>query len=332
VSAPSQYGNADVKPERQTEKEIGLDAGFLNGRLAVEASLYNKAVQDLLLPVTLRPSSGYLTQYQNIGNMTNKGFELLVRGAPIQTSRFKWNATVIYSQNKNVVTDIPGGVVTFPGGFGQVAAVNGYALGAFYATYFARKPDGSLLLNPAGFPQTAKANHNAAGQPTGSNLLRVIGDPNPKWTGSFTNEFFIGKSFSFRMQWDASYGNDVFNFTRRLGDRDIYGGLEGYERELKGEVPKGTSAAIFSIMENWIEDGSFVKLRELSATYDLRLRFLGTRPLRITVSGRNLLSIDNYKGWDPETNAAGQSTAVRGFDFVEVPIPRTLALGLNYSF
>jgi TonB-linked SusC/RagA family outer membrane protein len=332
VVSPTQYGNPDIKPERQTEKEIGLDASFLKNRLGLEISFYDKAVEDLLLPVTLRPSSGYSTQFQNIGNMTNKGFEILLRGVPVQSSNFKWNSTLIFSKVKNRVTDIPGGVVTFPGGFGQVAAVNGYALGAFYATAFARDASGNLILTATGFPQTEKVGRTTAGQPTGSNKPQVIGDPNPEWTGSFTNEFSIGKNFSLRMQWDASYGNDVFNFTRRVGDRDIYGGLKGYEKELRGEVPKGTSAAVFSIMENWIEDGSYLKFRELAATYNLKLKFLNSNPLRVTVSGRNLASIDKYKGWDPETNAAGQSTAVRGFDFVEVPIPRTIALGLNYTF
>ena len=332
LSAPTQFGNADVKPERQTEKEIGLDASFLNDRLGLEISIYDKSVQDLLLPVTLRPSSGYLTQFQNIGNMTNKGLELMLRAVPVQSAKFKWNSTLIFSKVKNRVTDVPGGVVTFPGGFGQVAAVNGYALGAFYATSFARDASGNKLLNVAGFPQPEQRSRNAAGQPTGGNKPKVIGDPNPDWTGAFTNEFTIGKSFSLRMQWDASYGNDVFNFTRRVGDRDIYGGLKGYEEELRGAVPKGTSAAVFNIMENWIEDGSYIKFRELSATYDIRLKALNNKPLRVTLSGRNLLSIDKYKGWDPETNAAGQSTAVRGFDFVEVPIPRTIAVGLNYTF
>lgn len=331
LSAPTQFGNPDVKPERQTEKEIGLDASFLNDRLGLEVSVYDKGVQDLLLPVTLRPSTGYLTQFQNIGNMTNKGLEVMLRGVPVQSSDFKWNSTLIFSKVKNRVTDVPGGVVTFPGGFGQVAAVNGYALGAFYATAFARDASGNKLLNAAGFPQPEQRSRNAAGQPTGGNLPRVIGDPNPDWTGSFTNEISVGKSLSFRMQWDASYGNDVFNFTRRVGDRDFYGGLKGYEDELRGAVPKGTSAALFSIMENWIEDGSYLKFRELSATYDIRLKALNNKPLRVTVSGRNLWSIDKYKGWDPETNAAGQSTAVRGFDFVEVPIPRTIAVGLNYT-
>ncbi|WP_276347235.1 SusC/RagA family TonB-linked outer membrane protein [Daejeonella sp. JGW-45] len=332
LSAPTQFGNPDVKPERQTEKEIGLDASFLGDRLGLEISLYDKSVQDLLLPVTLRPSTGYLTQFQNIGNMTNKGLEIMLRGVPVQSSNFKWNSTLIFSKVKNRVTDVPGGVVTFPGGFGQVAAVNGYALGAFYATAFARDASGNRLLNAAGFPQPEQRSRNAAGQPTGGNKPMVIGDPNPDWTGSFTNEFSIGKSLSLRMQWDASYGNDVFNFTRRVGDRDIYGGLKGYEDELRGTVPKGTSAALFSIMENWIEDGSYLKFREISATYDIRLKALNNKPLRVTVSGRNLWSIDKYKGWDPETNAAGQSTAVRGFDFVEVPIPRTIAVGLNYTF
>ncbi|WP_316812382.1 SusC/RagA family TonB-linked outer membrane protein [Pedobacter heparinus] len=329
---PPQLGNPDIKPERQIEKEIGLDASFLNDRLGFEVTYYNKDVKDLLLLSTLRPSTGYLTQIQNIGTMTNKGIEVLLRAVPVQSSNFKWNSTLIFSANKNKVDNVPGGLVTFPGGFGQVAAVDGYALGAFYATYFARNADGSLLLNPAGFPQTEKIGRDANGQPLGSNRLKVIGDPNPDWTGSFTNEFFIGKSFSLRMQWDASYGNDVFNFTRRVGERDIYGGLAGYEAELKGEVPKGTSAATYSIFEKFIEDGSYLKLRELSASYDLKLKLLNDKPLRITVSGRNLLSIDNYSGWDPETNAAGQSTGVRGFDFTEVPIPRTFALGLNYTF
>jgi hypothetical protein len=160
----------------------------------------------------------------------------------------------------------------------------------------------------------------------------VIGDPNPDWTGSFINELNIGKGLSFRAQLDASYGFDVFNFTRRVGERDLYGGLAGYEPELRGEVPKGTSAALFGIFENYIEDGSFIKLRELSMSYDFAPAFLGNRNVRLTLAGRNLFSIDDYSGYDPEINAAGQTTAVRGFDFVEVPIPRTYALGINVSF
>ena len=160
----------------------------------------------------------------------------------------------------------------------------------------------------------------------------MIGDPNPDWTASLINEFNVGRNWSFRAQLEAYYGNDVFNFTRRVGERDFYGGLKGYESELRGEVPKGTSAALFGVMENWIEDGSFVKLREISVAYTLRPHFLRTGDMRFSLAGRNLFSIDNYSGYDPEVNAAGQSNAVRGFDFVEVPIPRTIVLGVSVKF
>lgn len=333
VVSPSLLGNTSIKPERQVETELGLDMSLLDGRLGLEFSYYNKDVEDLLLFVNLNPSSGFLNQYANVGTMTNKGFELMLTGAPVQQENVKWTSTIIYSRNRNEVNNIPGGVLTFPGGFGQVAAVDGYPIGAFYSTYFARNPDGSLLLNAAGLPQPERVGRNPeTGQPAGATVPKVIGDPNPDWTGSWVNELSFGKNFSFRTQFDAAYGFDVFNFTRRVGERDLYGGLAGYEPELRGDVPKGTSAALFSIFENYIEDGSYIKLREVSLAYDFQPAFLGNNNLRLTLAGRNLFSIDDYSGYDPEVNAAGQSNAVRGFDFVEVPIPRTYALGVQVSF
>lgn len=330
VYSPTLLGNGGIKPERQEEIEIGTDISFFKGRLGAEFSYYKKEVKDLLLLANLTPSSGYSSQYINVGTMTNKGFEMMVRGVPVLTEKVKWDVIATYSKNKNTVDNIPGGVLTFAGGFGQVAAVNGSPLGAFYATYFARNADGSLLLNAAGLPQTEKVGRTG-GQPSGATLKKVIGDPNPDWIGSLINEVSVGR-FSFRAQLDGSFGGDVFNFTKRVGDRDLYGGLKGYEAELKGEVPKGNSAAVFSIFENWIEDGSFVKLRELSVSYSFKPKFLKSGNMRFNLAGRNLFSIDNYSGYDPEVNAAGQSSAVRGFDFVEVPIPRQIILGFNFNF
>ncbi|WP_040300499.1 SusC/RagA family TonB-linked outer membrane protein, partial [Arcticibacter svalbardensis] len=332
IASPGLLGNANIKPERQIEKEVGIDASFLNDRLGLEFSYYQKDVEDLLLQANLSLSSGFISQFQNIGNMTNKGLEVLLRGVPVKSKNLQWTSIVNFSINKNKVFDIPGGLVTFSNGFGAVAAVNGYALGTFYGASFARNADGSLLLTTGGLPQVERVGRTSAGQPTGATLLKVIGDPNPKWTGSFINEVSVGNNWSFRAQLDASVGGDIFNFTKRVGDRDLYGGLKGYEAELKGEVPKGTSAALFPIFENWIEDGSFLKIREVSVSYAMKPQFLKGNNMRVTLSGRNLFSFDNYSGFDPETNAAGQSNAVRGFDFVEVPIPRTIALALNLSF
>lgn len=335
-------GNTGIKPERQRETEMGVDMDLLNGRLSVEFSYFRKDIRDLILRRTLAPTTGFNAQLKNIGTMTNKGFEFLIRGVVIQKKDFNWVSSVSYLNNKNVVNGVEGnGVLPFDGGFGQVAAVNGYGLGAYYSGFFARKPDGSLLLTATGLPQrergTQLANgaytigRDVNGQPSGATLVKVIGNPNPKHVITWINDMEY-KKLSFRMQWDAMQEFDVFNFTKRVGDRDLYGGLKGYEDELNGKVPKGTSAALFGIFENWIEDGSFIKLREVSLTYTLNPKFLKKNPLRITLSGRNILSIDKYSGYDPEVNAAGQDNAVRGFDFVEVPLPRVFMLGLNLNF
>jgi len=334
-------GNTGIKPERQIETEIGVDMGLFNDRLSIEFSYFNKKIEDLILNRTLAPTTGFNSQLKNIGTMTNKGFEFLIRGVVIQKANFNWVSSVSYLNNKNVVNGVEGnGVLPFAGGFGQVAAVNGYPLGAYYSGFFARNTDGSLLLTPGGLPQRERGVQLAngeftigrtAGQPSGATLVKVIGNPNPKHVISWINDMEY-KKLSFRMQWDAMQDFDVFNFTKRVGDRDLYGGLKGYEDELNGKVPKGTSAALFGIFENWIEDGSFVKLREVSLSYTLNPKFLKKNPLRITFSGRNILSIDKYSGYDPEVNAAGQDNAVRGFDFVEVPLPRVFMVGLNLNF
>ncbi|MDZ7898475.1 MAG: TonB-dependent receptor [Arcicella sp.] len=165
--APSTLGNFTVKPERQTELEIGADFSLLKDRIGVEFTYYNKTVKDLILNRTLAPTTGYNNRFVNIGSMTNDGFEMLVRAIPVQSKDLKWTATITYSQNKNVIDGVEGnGVLPFAGGFGQVAAVNGYSLGAFYSTFFARKPDGSLLLTPTGLPQRERGTQLPNGQST----------------------------------------------------------------------------------------------------------------------------------------------------------------------
>ncbi|HEX9615612.1 MAG TPA: TonB-dependent receptor [Bacteroidota bacterium] len=322
-------GTPGIKPELQREIEFGTDMSFLEDRLGIEFTYYDKFTDDLLLNRTLGPTSGYLTQVQNVGTMTNKGFEVLIRAVPIQTGGFRWNSALTYSQNRNNVDGVEGGRVSFADGFGQVYAMNGQPLGIFYTTQYARNPDGTLLLTATGLPQREQVGRDpTTGQPTGGLLLGIVGDPNPDWTASWINDFEIENAWSVRMQWDAVWGFDVFNFTRRVGIHPNYGNLEGYGQELEGKYPAGYSLAMFPILGAFIEDGSFIKLRELSVSYSFQPGFFGIKGARVSVIGRNLLSIDDYSGWDPETNAAGQSTVTRGFDFNEVPIPRSYSFSL----
>jgi hypothetical protein len=127
------------------------------------------------------------------------------------------------------------------------------------------------------------------------------------------------------------YGVDVFNADRRT--RQGVGIGDYSERELKGELQRGYIFSIY-LNEEWrTEDGSFTKIREASLGYDLPDNLIkGLTNLNISVIGRNLYSFDSYDGYDPETNAGGVSDRLRGVDFGNVPIPRTIQFTLKGSF
>jgi hypothetical protein len=308
-----------VKPERQRELELGFDADLFSDRLAVEFTWYDQHTDDLLLFRTTAPSTGFLSQLGNFGELDNTGVEVLLKGVPINKSNLQWVSTVTFAANKNEINGIEGGTLIIPESFGQVAAINGEPLGVFFSDAFERDANGEIVIDQNGLPVEAPND-------------QIIGDPNPDWTGSFINEVNVGKSWSFRAQIDVTQGNDVFNFTERLGSLGAFGTMETFERELEGDLPAGYNARVFGIFENWIEDGSYIKMRELSASYTLFPDLIGLRSLRLSVIGRNLFSIDSYNGYDPETNVAGQRTAVRGFDFVQVPIPRSFIFGVTANF
>ena len=98
------------------------------------------------------------------------------------------------------------------------------------------------------------------------------------------------------------------------------------------QIPKGYGGAQANIFEEFVEDGSFVKLREVSLSYNFAPKWDFIDNVALSLVGRNLVSWDNYSGWDPEVSAAGQSNGVRGFDFATVPIPKTYQFGINVSF
>jgi hypothetical protein len=156
----------------------------------------------------------------------------------------------------------------------------------------------------------------------------VLGNPNPDYTATLTNEVSF-KKLNLRVQLDAVQGVDVWNADWRT--RQGVGNGEVAEQEHLGKLPRGYIAGIYAIEEWRIDDGSFVKLREVSLSYRLG-KIKGFNDISLSLSGRNLISWDNYKGYDPELNSAGQSTVLRGIDFGAVPIPRTYNFGIAAKF
>lgn len=335
--SPDQLGNPDLKPERQTEVEFGIDATLFNNKVGLELTYYTQDIEDLLLARTLSPSTGANSRIENIGTMTNKGFEALITATPVQTNNFSWSITGTFSTNKNEVNNVEGEQFGI-GNFGFSVAKNGQPLGVFYQGYYARNADGSLLLTSAGLPQREKGSFDedgnpvperTNGQPSGANLSKVIGDPNPDYIASLINEIEY-KNFSFRMQFDAVQGFDILSWDTRMFYR--FGGGPAEGSELRGDQVRGTGAANFGIAESYIEDGSYIKLREISASYLWKNPMEGVNNVRFTISGRNLFSIDKFSSYDPEVNMDAQSNGSRGGVMGLIPIPSVIRLGVTATF
>ncbi len=339
LTGSSVLANSNIKPERQKEIEFGTDMSFFNNRLNFTLNVYNKKVNDLLINRVIAPTTGFSSFLSNLGSLENKGFEIVLGGTPVSTKNFKWNINGIFNHNRNKATNIGTALTLFStNGGAPVAILQGEPIGVFYGTFFATDADGNKLLNAAGIPVTARGTQVSPTQytldkdgsvaGTGSVLRKVIGDPNPDYTATLVNEFSY-KKWGLRVQLDAVQGVDVFNADFRT--RQGVGNGKVAEQEDLGQVPRGYIIGIYGIEQWRIDDGSFVKLREVSLSYSLG-SIKGVRDITASLSGRNLISWDNYNGYDPEVNAAGQSTLLRGIDFGSVPIPRTFSFTLQAKF
>lgn len=321
----TRLGNESVEPERSSEFEYGADLSFFRNKLSVVFTKYNKNItgNSLLVERVLAPSQGGSTRTENVGDLTNKGWELGLNANPISSKAFNWNITASVNRNENLVTassQVSPIALANNGGSPSVILA-GHPVGAFFGNYFERTRDGQLVLDAAGRPVAAVNDKKAL-------LLKVLGDPNPDWVVSLNNTFTI-KNFNFGFLFDGALGQQVFNADRRT--RQGVGIGDYSERELKGELPRGYIFSIYNTEEWRIESGSYVKLREVSFSYNFPRIGRFFKSSSLSLIGRNLLSFDSYDGYDPETNAGGNSSVLRGIDFGNVPIPRTYQLSFRTS-
>ncbi|MFN8307110.1 MAG: SusC/RagA family TonB-linked outer membrane protein [Ferruginibacter sp.] len=339
LTSSSTRANTNVKPERQKELEFGIELGFLNNRISFQANFYNKKVEDLLINRFIAPSTGFSSLLDNFGSLENKGYELMLTGKPFERKDWGWTISGIFNHNRNKAVKIGQALTLLSTNQGApVAIIEGQPIGVFYGAFFALDANGNWVKNASGFPQgergvqtgpiTYNVIRDANGLPVTSNPLvrRIIGDPNPDYTATLTNEFHY-KKLALRIQIDAVKGNEVFNADWRT--RQGVGNGKEAEKEQTGVYPRGYINSFYATVEQWrIDDGSFVKLREISLSYRFG-KFKWFKDITASITGRNLISWDNYKGYDPEVNATGQSTILRGIDFGSVPIPRTFAIGIS---
>ncbi len=332
--APLQSPNPDLKWERTAQFNAGLDIGFFDNKLNVEFNWYDKYTSDVLLAVAVARVTGFSSYLSNYGEISNKGFELAISSSNITKEHFSWNTSFNVSQNKNLVEKI---VAPMNYGTRDVVRIEeGKPLYSFW------------MYNQLGVdPQTGDIIYedvNSDGNITVADRY-LVKDAWPSLFGGLTNDFRY-RNFDLSVFFTYSLGNYLYNLNKVFGERG--GTLGATNRSLwktqlerwttPGQItdlPRLTSAN-YNIYQNsrYVEDGSFLRLRQLSLGYTLpksianRLRL---SQLRLSVVATNLFLWTRYTGLDPEANmgVGGQNT--QGYDYGLPPQPRTFQFGLNIS-
>lgn len=334
-------GNDDLLPELTNTLEFGSDLKLFKNRVELDLTYYKAVTNRALVTVTVSAPSGYTSIVENTGKVQNKGIELSGLFKVIDEPNFSWDVNMNYTRNRSLVRALNDKVENvILSSFSNLASLNivGEAFGVFYGSRYRRNGEGTLVIGSDGFPLVDREHG-------------LVGDPNPDWTAGFSNHLSWRK-LSFSFLWDIKCGGDIWNGTRAVMDylgvskesgdlrevRDYVfdGVLESGEQntiEVDFANPTKGLEGIFwrqygflNLAENYIEDGSWARLREVTLGYDFPLSKVTNKiDLTLSIYGRNLLLIADYQGIDPETNLRGPSNA-QGWDYFN--LPNTLSYGL----
>jgi len=331
--------NDEIKNELVTETEIGADLRFFRNRLNIDVSLYNKKSEDQIIQQEISSASGFVERVINAGSLSNKGIELIVSGSPVKTKDFDWNMQLNYGKNTFKLKSLAEGVDNiFLAGFEnpQIRIDRKYGYGVIWGLGFKRNDAGQLLVDDDGYPVIADD-------------LGPIGNATPKWTGGLRNTFSY-KGLSLSALIDVRKGGDILNMdlfystfygtakvTELRGTEIIYDGVK--EDGTKNTTPVLRDQNYWrnfysSYDENFIEDGSFVKLREITLSYMLPKSLLKKTPFQsliFSATGRNLWIDSDFSYKDPEGNLLGNTNA-QGFYHAVTPGTRGITFGLNAKF
>ncbi len=294
-------GDPNIEPETSSEFEIGIDAKFFN-KVTFEATYYTREVKDLILSRGLPTSSGFSTETTNLADLENTGLELALNVDVFDTDNFKWNTGVNFWFNNSEVTrlDVPA--------FAQPGAGFGLGLGTYYIEQ--------------GKPVTQLAG-TVNGVPT------QIGDSEPDFQMSFNNNITFLKQFDFSFLLHWKEGGENINLSTLLTD------LGGNTPDLDTPAGQARAASGF-VATRFIEPAGYVRLREVALYYRVPSSALksfgGLSNVKFGVSARNLFTITDYTGYDPEVSTNGSAGLSSGIDVTPFPSTKQFYFHLNVNF
>ena len=309
--------NDNLTWETTTQTNAGLDFGFLNDKYRVTLDYYVKNTTSLLATVQLPPSSGYNTIIDNVGEVENKGFELEIGTDLIATKDLRWSVDANLSINKNKVVATKNNL---PFSSGNSRITPGDPLSSFYGPKFnGYAADGEMAFMDV----------NADGIIDGRDN-QYIGNPYPS-TIIGLNTSLKYKRFNFMMTWSSVQGNSIDN--QMLFTAATPSPIYNRSAEIYTYYPKPRASSIHRRSDLFIEDGSYIRLRNIRIDYALPLgdtKFI--KSANIYLSGNNIITITDYKGYDPEVNAFSGNSLQQGVDNGAYPGSKTVTLGLTVNF
>ncbi len=352
-------GNPDLRPSETTEMELGINFSLFNNRLTFEGAYANQKTVDQFMIVSLfsPANSGFNTQWQNVGDLEANTYEASINAHVIKSNNFNWNLGVNYSTTENVITklnapeqqvgsqdlfllreDVEFGTMwgrsfvqdltTMANQLPTGASINDYAVNSD-GVVVERSTIGTIYEAPI-----IKENEE------GTAAFEQIGNQNADFRVGI-NSTFSYKNFDLYTLWDWKQGGDVYNKNRQwltISSRsDLVDQAGKPEDEKKASVYYGQ---LYDTNDNnafWVEDGSFVKLREASLTYRLPKQTLDKigffNEVKFSLIGRNLLTFTDYKGWDPEVNSYDTDTEQYfAVDYGVYPVQTTYTLSIQVKF
>ncbi len=343
-------GSNTVTPEETTEIEVGAELKFLNSRIGIDVTYYDKETVDQVLNVDTAPSAGFTSRFINAGKIENNGIELAVNFVPIRTDDFSWNIDINWTAYESKVVELAPDVESFTlNGFTSTSSrvLPGESYGAIFGNKYQRDDSGNILIGDDGFPLL-------------DNTSGVIGDPIPDWQAGIKNSFSY-KNLTLGFLFDVRKGGDVWCGT--CGIIEYFGVAQNTadQREITDFVFDGVVAStgqpntqavaladnaaglganrwvrygFGGVAEDNVYDASWVRLREASLSYNFGDKLLSGTAISsgsITFSGRNLWLDTDYPGVDPETNLTGNSNGI-GLEYFNQPNTRSYAVSLKLNF
>ncbi len=336
-------GNKNLKPETTRSSEIGFDLRFYNNRIGVDLAYYESKSIGQIVSVPVPYSSGYEAIVMNAGTITNKGLEAQISVTPVDRNGFLWEMMFNFTRNRNMVVELPDGVPMFSFettgvSSTQSVAIEGQPYGVLYGTKYLRNEAGRIMVRNDGYPSKDPLNG-------------IIGDPNPDFMLGIRNTLSY-KGLNFTALIDIKQGGVVYNGTKNVmsslgtgkitenrNEDFIFPGVNentGLPNEVVVKRDKkyyDSQGGLAGLSEAAIEDGSYVRLRELGISYSMPSKLISKTPFKginLGINSRNLFLWTKYTGIDPETNLSGVSNSL-GRDYFNMPNTKSVEFSLQLS-